>query len=404
VAFRIGERLIYGELRNLEPWQTFGHLWLRGEKQPLAIELTGNCAPDLQGRAIRFAPRRAASIAEYLDGLKREEAPLSGETPGFGEASGFGEAPGFDEARFPGETPASGGTPASGEIPASGEAPLPDLFFRRHIGVPGDMTAARWVRSLPCSVSEYLARLRLGEKPPTTWKRALYLEWFSRNGRVVVELEDPLLEYQDGETWKPLPCPVPMPERDPDDPPGNPASGLEVIAFDAEGHTKRIVPETDEEASRDGLPEWMPAGLQKMLDARAADVDRRITGEDEDDDSFLAELELMDDLMESGSPDPPASLLGRRRLPRPDAVSEKQAESLVKGLLLELALWGLAVHACPHSTARQLYRILVEHVLFEEGVHPELADTGWTQNLLAAEYCPECIAELEAEFKDKSDE
>jgi len=402
MAFRIGERLIYGELRNLEPWQTSGYLWLRGEKQPLVMELTGNCAPDLQGRAIRFAPRRAASIAEYLDGLERQEAPVSGETPGSDKTPAFGETPGSDR------TPASGETPGSGKASDSGETPLPDLFLRRHIGVPGDMTAARWVRSLPCAVSEYMARLRLGEKPPTTWKRALYLEWFSRNGRVVIELEDPLLEYQDGETWKPLPCPVPMPERDPDEPPENPASGLEVIAFDAEGHTKRIVPETDEEASQDGLPEWMPAELQKMLDARAADVDRRITGEDEDDASFLAELELMDDLMESGSPDPPASLLGRRRLPRPDAVSEKQAESLVKALLLELALWGLAVHACPHSTARQLYRILVEHVLFEEGVHPELADTGWTQNLLAAEYCPECIAELEAEFeeefKDKSDE
>ena len=396
MAFRIGERLIYGELRNLEPWQTFGHLWLRGEKQPLVIELTGNCAPDLQGRAIRFAPRRAASIAEYLDALEGREAPVSGETPASGETSGSGEAPGFDEAPFPGETPGSDATP------------LPDRFFFQQIGVPGDMTAARWVRSLPCAVSEYLARLRLGEKPPTTWKRALYLEWFSRNGRVVLELEDPLLEYQDGETWKPLPCPVPMPERDPDDLSEAQASGLEVIAFDAEGHTKRIVPETDEEANPDDLPEWMPAELQKMLDARAADVDRRITGEDEDDDSFLAEMELMDDLMESGSPDPPASLLGRRRLPRPDAVSEKQAESLVKALLVELALWGLAVHACPHSTARQLYRILVEHVLFEGGVHPELADTGWTQNLLAAEYCPECIAELEAEFeeefKDKSDE
>lgn len=390
MAFRIGERLIYGELRNLEPWQTSGHLWLRGEKQPLVIELTGNCAPDLHGRAIRFAPRRAASIAEYLDGLERQETPVSGKAP------------------VSGEGPASGKTPGSGEDPGSEEAPLPERFFRRHIGVPGDMTAARWVRSLPCTVSEYLARLRLGEKPPTTWKRALYLEWFSRNGRVVVELEDPLLEYQDGETWKPLPCPLPMPERDPDDPPENPASGLEVIAFDAEGHAKRIVPETNEEASQDGLPEWMPADLQRMLDARAADVDRRIAGEDEDDESLLAELELMDDLMESGSPDPPASLLGRRRLPRPDAVSEKKAESLVKALLVELALWGVAVHACPHSTARQLYRILVEHVLFEGGVHPELADTGWTQNLLAAEYCPECIAELEAEFeqesKDKSDE
>jgi hypothetical protein len=61
-------------------------------------------------------------------------------------------------------------------------------MFTEQVGHTGDMTADQLLRHYDCPVGELLARIRAGEPPPTEYRKALYLEWFSqRNGRVVIQ-------------------------------------------------------------------------------------------------------------------------------------------------------------------------------------------------------------------------
>ena len=55
-------------------------------------------------------------------------------------------------------------------------------------GNVGDVTADQMLKHFECSVEEFVERSRAGEPPSTTWRKALYLEWFStKNGRVVIQ-------------------------------------------------------------------------------------------------------------------------------------------------------------------------------------------------------------------------
>ena len=162
MATRLGDMVLYGELRNLRNYSTHGILVLRGtepeEEVQLRFELTGNCDEDLKGKCIRFWPAN-------------EEAPEC-----------------FDEKAQRG-------------------------FQLSQVGATGTMTSQGWVRALPCSVKEYIRRCELGEPPPTPWKDRLYLEWFGQNGRVVIEMAGAVVEEQirapEGEDdegdWKVLP-------------------------------------------------------------------------------------------------------------------------------------------------------------------------------------------------------
>lgn len=136
MAFRLGEFVVYGELRNTRHYETFGVIVLRGDapgqETVLRIELTGNCGRDLQGKFFRFTP---------------------GENDKGDAVFRMKEHRGFQD---------------------------------RQIGPTGTMTAQGWVRTLPCSAAEFMRRAELGEPPPTEWKNRLYLEWYGQNGRVVV--------------------------------------------------------------------------------------------------------------------------------------------------------------------------------------------------------------------------
>jgi acyl-CoA reductase-like NAD-dependent aldehyde dehydrogenase len=50
------------------------------------------------------------------------------------------------------------------------------------------MTADQVLQHFDCSIDEFLKLHREGNPPPTTLRKALYLEWYSnRNGRVVIQ-------------------------------------------------------------------------------------------------------------------------------------------------------------------------------------------------------------------------
>ena len=137
MAWRLHEHVLRGKIDNRARGRVTGEIWLAGIDKPLALELTGDCAPDLAGCALRF---------ENPDPIAMTTKP-----------------------------------------------PAP-----QQCGPAGDMTAARKVRVFDVPLEEAMAMSRRGEKPPEHMANAIYLEWFSElNGRVVIESADYRLQISE---------------------------------------------------------------------------------------------------------------------------------------------------------------------------------------------------------------
>lgn len=125
MAIRLEHAIVRGELTNETRGRVAGRIWLAGRKDPLELDLRGNCLRDLAGCRLTF---------------ENPEPPVT--------------------------------------------APLPELATVQH-GTTGDMTASRKIR-VPLSRSQ--ATSPDGEPPATRLVNSLYLEWFSEeNGRIVIE-------------------------------------------------------------------------------------------------------------------------------------------------------------------------------------------------------------------------
>lgn len=137
MAWRIDEAVVHGEIDNTVEGKTSGRLWLHGRKEPVELDLTGDCWRDLAGSRLVF--------------------------------------------RNPEPRP----------------KPHADLASPQR-GVVGDMTASR-KNKVPLVSSEELAALYAARQAvPFCWKNTLYLEWFSEsNGRVVIETCDFALELSE---------------------------------------------------------------------------------------------------------------------------------------------------------------------------------------------------------------
>lgn len=139
VAQRIHDAIIRGEIDNTVEGTTTGKIWLSGMREPLTLDLAGDCWRDLAGAHLKFTnpcPEGDATLA---------------------------------------------------------------LIQK---GVVGDMTASKKCRVPIGPLEDFLAREAAGEKPPCLWKNTLYLEWFSAsNGRVVIEADDYELELSD-HAWR----------------------------------------------------------------------------------------------------------------------------------------------------------------------------------------------------------
>ncbi len=254
-------------------------------------------------------------------------------------------------------------------------------FQLRQVGPTGTITAQGWVRALPCSPTEYLRRCKLGEPPPTPWKRRLYLEWYGQNGRVAVEMAGPLVD-----------------ER---------------------------VREPEGEDDEGGWEELMNLALPPDLDAGERDKEPRITVVDrhELDDDLEAEMsaayeegarileenpiydcELIDECIENNEGEPIASFVpGAEALPPADSLDDEEVEAALKGLLGRLAMLGVALDVCEHFTPRDCYRLLCDEILPQTTIYEELIGTGWVQHVCTYEYCAKCEAELEMETGDTND-
>ena len=351
---RLGEYVVYGELHNRRNYTTDGVIVLRGEMAEadtvIRLDLTGDCGADLKGKSVRFRPEE-----------------------------GEGEEAIYYREEYRG-------------------------FQDRQIGPTGTMTTQGWVRTLPCPVAEFMRRKKLGEPPPTPWKRRLYLEWFGQNGRVVVEMAGAVVEecvrLPEGEAdegdWAPL-LNLALPPESLTKGPG-PGPGITIVRRNDDGASIDVWrPRPRSEETGEEAYESIPDALQQAFDREAAAVDLAIRGgDDADGGAFEAELELMDYCIEHEEGCPAGQLLeDLDRYPRPETLSDEEVEAQLKVLLGELALLNVALGVCEHFSPRDCCRLLLDTILAEEEVYEPLIGTGWVQHFTTHEFCPECEAEID---------
>jgi len=132
MAWRPSDWVIGGELDNTTLGWTIGSVQLQGRDKLLQLKLAGNFHPDLAGWKFRIV--RLDPIPDWV-----------------------GE-PDFSGLR----------TDQSGTI--------------------GDVTADQMLHHHECSAEEFVRRTHAGDRPETSLRKSLYLEWYSHaNGRVVIQ-------------------------------------------------------------------------------------------------------------------------------------------------------------------------------------------------------------------------
>lgn len=206
----------------------------------------------------------------------------------------------------------------------------------------------------------------------------LTLEWFSQNGRVTLELADPVLEA------------VP----DEDDPDGDAESEIEAdLAALAGGD------ELEDDDDPYGL---FPDELKEQFDVDAEDLDREVFASGpEPVEVGLSEVELMEELIENGEGVPIGNVFDPPiKLPRPDGLPEAEIEAALKQLLAKLAEHGISLDVCEHFTPRDAYELLLEEICPFELTHPELEATRWVQHFSTSDFCETCEAEFEREVEE----
>ena len=357
MAWRIGEHVVRGELNNSR--RNSVHGWMEfGGDHGIRVELTGNFDGDLAGRHIRF---QTAAAVDGPDPTRPEE--LNSLEP-------------------------------------------------RQIGTAGTMLL-RMVRVPRCSIEEFVRRSKLGDSPPVDEKPCLYLEWYSQNGRVVAEIVEPQIEYVSDDDQPVTEAePEPLPRDEPD------AGGPSITGFsiDENGTVEEFTFDghSDDLHKDDDMYGLFPPELEEQLQSSnelagtefSADVDQPrerswdevIPGIDEETKQMY---EQWDEIFDGKRDEPVSSLFDPPlKLPPPDQLSnEADAEEILKVLLGRLAQHGVAIDVCEHFSARDTYRLLIEEILPEANIHPNLPETGFVQHYSTWESCPQCEAEFEEEYR-----
>jgi hypothetical protein len=206
----------------------------------------------------------------------------------------------------------------------------------------------------------------------------LTLEWFSQNGHMRAEIIDPIMAYG----------------PDPEERPLNEEIAIADESEPANDPFQLFTPELEEqwaESSRD--EELPPEPLAEEGKPRA--WDEVIPGLDPDTKRMYEEW----DAITEGTKDVPFHELFDPpiRLKRPaDIANEEEAVAALHTLLARLALHCVAVHICDHYSALDTYRLLLEELLPENGVHPNLKPTGFVVHYDTSECCDQCDAEFDA--------
>jgi hypothetical protein len=373
MVVRIADYVFSGELRNTKRNCVFG--WIEfAPDYGIFLELAGNFSGELAGEHIRFR-RSPANAAPQLE---------PGEFPDFVEELanrqiGVVERVEFCQAQVP-------------AIPLDEFAQLPHEKQQLHL----------------------------------VEKNCLVLEWWSQNGRVLVELIDPEWQIVDPDSERSQEAGengTGDPETDVPSAFLPEAMGDITVGFGSDGIDGED--EDDEEDAGDdpyglfgeGLRDAMQQSLEQEPGASgfeptefAADDDQRPRSWDDVIPGIDPETKRMyeqwDEIVE-GKKDEPISYLfpTTMKLPRPDQVkSEDEAAELVKQILAQLALLSVAIDICEHFSMQATYQLLVDQLLPEAKVHPNLAASEMVQHYCTSDYCRECEAELfDDDYDDEED-
>jgi hypothetical protein len=256
----------------------------------------------------------------------------------------------------------------------------------------------------------------------TTMKPCLSMEWFSQNGRVLLELVDPELEWvdpdeedrkaaerraamasevlvddeifmadeEDGEPaaeFNPFEVPPPDADEDADDPYGLFPPGLDDELADESEDDERGVPDGGEAEEQPQKRSW----------------DEVIPGIDPETKRMY---EQWDEVTEGSQDvpftevfDPPIKIYTTEQLA---ALTDTEAERAFKELLSRLALLGVAVAQCEHFSHKLAYRMVAEEILPRYGVHPKLPQIGWVQHYDTSEFCRKCQEEFDRKYEEES--
>ncbi len=287
-------------------------------------------------------------------------------------------------------------------------------FQPMQIGVMGD-SAWRVVRVPLIPIEEFYMQRKAGLNPPETQLPSLYLEWYGQNGRVVVELTDPILEFSDNFIELADPEPEPLTDE------ANAGSlSIDMISKNPDGtfEVERLSTESDSDDEYGLFPNDLEEQLQSSTYEVESDEDFEfMTADDHDsvppqkrdweevipgiDPKTKAMYEKWDELFD-GEHDEPLSWLFESplHLPTPDQLAdEASAWQALSSLLTAMASRGVAFDMCEHYTAIKGYRLLIEEILPEANVHPDMVSTGFVQHYSSCEFCEECDAEFEAEYQ-----
>ena len=318
---------------------------------------------------------------------------------------------------------------------------LEAAFQSQQIGAMGD-SVFRMVRVPLVPIDEFLEACRRGETPPEEQRASIYLEWHSQNGRVVLELLDPKLEFE-GE-YKELGDPEPeaLPSSDDFSPPeittiirntdgtfdliDDNGDANEPLEADDDSDPFSLFPKNLEQQIHESASDAIDVDSILSFDNDAADDDSEAADDDDiGPDSMLsldsqshpsapiprdwsevipgidpatkAMYEEWDEVI-YGTKDEPLTWLFEEPLclPKPNALrDEEHAWQVLSSLLAAMALQGVAFDMCPHYTAMRAYELLIDDLLPRAGVHPNLAATGFVKHYCSWEFCQECDAEFE---------
>jgi len=360
MAMRISQYVVRGELNNSRRNAIAG--WIDfGEDYGVRVELVGNFSGDLAGKHFRFETNQKTirPLPDWVDAMADQQIGVMG--------TGV-----LKMARVLLE-------------------PVEEAYRRKKAGIP----------------------LAEEEKP------CLYLEWFSQDGRVVVEIVDPQISYvaPNGEVNAELMEPVePLPLPEP-----NAEGGLEITGFrtNQQGDIEEFRVETGEASEDDDPYDLFPADLESRLEESAGPVegmpvqdenlprtrswDEVIPGIDPETKRLYEEW---DEVAHGTKDEPLATLFDPPLALRPleEIVDEEDAQVWLKVLLARLALHSVAVDVCEHFSALDVYRWLLEEILPEAEIHPQLRRTGFVQHYSTWESCRQCAAEFDTEYEEPDGE
>ena len=253
----------------------------------------------------------------------------------------------------------------------------------------------------------------------------LYMEWFSQNGHVVLELADPELEWveEDEEDRRRAArrselAAAEAAEADDDDifvPDSDGSEEARYDAFevpppdadeDADDPYGLFPPGLDDELAEDEEPaeEGEPsAGAGESAAGGKRSWDEVIPGIDPETKKMYEDwdevTEGTQDVPFTEVFDPPLKVYTAEQL---EALDDAAALAALKEVLARLALLGVAVAMCEHFSAKLTYRMIAQEILPRYGVHPRLPQIGWVQHYDTSEFCRKCQEEFDRRYEEES--